>query len=66
MSQQRHELHIDVDGEANVTVAVVGYKGKGCDALTESIEKSLGTVKKKTVTGEACEREPAPKRKVKA
>ncbi len=66
MSQQKHELHIDVDDDANVTVAVVGFKGKGCAALTESIEKSLGTAKSKQGTAAACEREAAPKRKVKA
>jgi hypothetical protein len=50
------EVLIEISPQGDTTVSVKGVKGAGCKALTESIEKSLGTVTKDTPTAEMRER----------
>lgn len=35
---------VEIDEEGNPKISVKGVKGKGCKALTESLEKRLGVV----------------------
>lgn len=37
------QIIIDIDTEANVTVAVEGVAGVGCKQLSEAIERAIGS-----------------------
>jgi hypothetical protein len=53
-------LTIEVDEDANVTVEAHGFKGKGCLAVTEAIEKGLGSSTKRMNKAEFYQTETKP------
>ena len=49
---QQQEIEIKIDSDGKVSFYVKGMKGKGCTALTEAIEKTLGEIESRTFTSE--------------
>lgn len=51
----QEQITVDFDAEGNPSVSVAGVQGKGCKALTEAIERALGTTVSDTATREMSE-----------
>lgn len=52
----QHEIVVTVGENGELEVAVKGYRGTGCKALTAAIERDLGTVTNSKTTAEFTQR----------
>ena len=53
----KEEITITITPEGETEVSVAGVKGKGCQQLTDALEKALGVVISDTPTPEMNQRE---------
>lgn len=51
----KHELHIEIDDDGNVTIKVEGLKGDQCLIETRKLEEALGMVRGRENTHEMYE-----------
>lgn len=57
MANGKEEITITITPEGETEVSVAGVKGQGCKALTDALEKALGTVVSDRTTDEFNQRE---------
>jgi len=48
----KRELHFTIDAEGNVTLKVVGSAGSRCLTDTQAIERTIGEVSERQLTGD--------------
>ncbi len=49
---KKHEIEISIDDNGNVSIKVMGMKGKDCLAVTKDLEEALGIVRNREKTAE--------------
>lgn len=41
----KKEIIVEIDGDGNINMEAIGFKGKACEVATKDFEDALGTLK---------------------